>query len=230
MNLAFAGRLCGAAFWLTIAALLAGPQARASDKSDAEALAENARVTIQAFAQNPDFASLKSALGRARAVLIFPEVLKAGLLLGGFGGSGVLLARDQATGAWHGPAFYTMGGASFGLQAGASAAEIVMVVGSQKALDSLYTNKLKLGGDASVALGPKGMGTGAAIDADFVVYAKTRGVFAGLAVDGSVMDVRDTLNAAYYGRPASPLEILVRKTVSRADAAALQSAVAAAAR
>lgn len=209
---------------VTILALLANPSARASDRSDA--LAEKARVTILDFANSKDYASLKSALGQAKAVLIFPNVLKAGFVLGGSGGSGVLMARDETTGGWRGPAFYTMGSASLGFQAGASSAEVVMVVRSQKALESLYSNKLKLGGDASVALGPKGVGTGAAIDADFVVYAKAKGVFAGVAVDGAVLDVRDSLNAAYYGKPASPVDILAKKVVSRAESAGLESALA----
>ena len=109
-------------------------------------------------------------------------------------------------------------------------AEMVMVVNSQKALESLYSNKLKLGGDASAALGPKGMGTGAAVNADFVVYAKVKGAFAGVAVDGSVLDVRQTLNSAFYGKEASPVDILVKRTVSSPAADPLQAAVAAAAK
>lgn len=227
MNITMTRRGARTLAW-ALAALLGSAVAMASDKSEAEALAEKARMTIQEFAASKDYASLKPALGQAKAVLIFPNVLKAGFLLGGSGGSGVLMARDESTGGWRGPAFYTMGAASLGLQAGASSAEVVMVVHSQKALESLYSNKLKLGGDASVALGPKGVGTGAAIDTDFVVYAKVKGVFAGVAVDGSVLDARDSLNAAYYGKPATPADILVRKSVSRAESSGLESALAAA--
>lgn len=210
------------AFTLACASL----SARASDKSDAAALVDKSRLTIQEFSQNKDFVSLKSALGQAKAVLIFPQVLKAGFVLGGSGGSGVLLVRDASSNQWAGPAFYTMGSASLGLQAGASSAEMVMLVNSQKALDSLFTNKIKLGGDASVALGPKGVGTGASVTADFVVYSKVKGAFAGVAVDGSLLDVRDSLNAAYYGKPVTPVDILVKKDVSNSAAAGLQAAVA----
>lgn len=210
--------------------LLGTRMAWASDKSDAMALAERARLTVQAFDRHPDFASMKPALARARAVLVFPQVVKAGFLIGGSGGTGVLMVRAADTGHWIGPAFYTMGGASFGLQAGASSAQVLMVLQGQKALDSLFSNTVRLGGDVSVALGPKGLGTGVALDADFVVYAKAKGAFAGLAVDGSVLDVRDTLNAAYYGRAVTPVDILVRQTVSRAESAGLQAALADAAR
>lgn len=219
-----------AALVLAFVGSLAGWPAGASDKSDADALVDKARATVQEFSRSEDFASLRPALAKAKGVLVFPQVLKAGFVLGGSGGSGVLLVRDEATGRWSQPAFYTMGGASLGLQAGASSAEVLMVVRSQKALDSMHTNKLKLGGDASVALGSKGVGTGAAIDADFIVYAKVKGAFAGLAVDGSVLDVRESLNAAYYGKATTPVDILVRKTARNAGAAGLQAALADAAK
>ncbi len=215
---------------ITFALCCVSLPARASDKSEAESLVAKSRTTIQALANDPDFAAMKSALAHAKAVLIFPQVLRAGFVLGGSGGSGVLLARDASTGAWIGPAFYTMGSASIGLQAGASSAEMVMVVNSQKALDSLHTNKLKLGADASAALGPKGVQKGAAVNADFIVYSKVKGAFAGVAVDGSVLDVRQTLNTAYYGPTATPIEILVKRSVNNPDAAMLQAAVAEAAK
>jgi lipid-binding SYLF domain-containing protein len=123
-----------------------------------------------------------------------------------------------------------MGSASIGFQAGAQAAEMVMVVTSQKALDSLYTNKVNLGGDASVALASKGAGRGASITADFIVYSKVKGAFAGVSVDGSVLDVRQGLNGGYYGQPVTPLDILVKRTVSSADSTLLQAAVADAAK
>jgi lipid-binding SYLF domain-containing protein len=200
--------------------------ALASDASEASALVDKAKITINGLAANKDFSGMQSALAQAKAVLIFPQILKAGFILGGSGGSGVLLVRDEKSGHWGCPAFYTMGTASLGLQAGASAAEVVMVVHSQKALDSLYASKLKLGADASVAVGPKGIGTGASVTADFIVYSQSKGAFAGLAVDGSVLDVRDSLNAAYYGKPVTPLEILVKQEVSNPASAGLQAALA----
>jgi lipid-binding SYLF domain-containing protein len=216
-------RFVGLAFALTL-----GAAANASDRANADALVERARATIEEFSRGNEFATLGPALRHSRAVLIFPRLVRAGFVLGGSGGSGVLLVRDETSGRWRGPAFYTMGSASLGLQAGASTAEVVMVVGSQKALDSLYTNKLKLGGDASVAIGPKGVGTGASASADFIVYAKVRGAFAGVSVDGAILDVREALNAAYYGKPATPVDILVRRTVNNEGARRLHRALEAA--
>jgi len=210
---------------LVLAAAFGSPSARADAASDAAALVQKSQATITAFATHNDFPTLRPALAKARAVLIFPSVVKAGFVLGGSGGSGVLLVHDISAGRWLGPAFYTMGAASIGLQAGVSAAEVVMVVQSQKALDSLYTNKLKLGGDASIAVGPKGAGAGASLTADFVVYSTAKGVYAGLSLEGSVLDVRQALNEAYYGRPVAPVDILVKRSVHNPAADGLRVAV-----
>ena len=199
--------------------------ARASDASDAKDLVLKAQATIEQFGRNDDFPTFSPALAKARGVLIFPQVLKAGFILGGSGGSGVLLMRDVKSGKWIGPAFYTMGSASLGFQAGASSAEVVMIVNTQKGLDSLFSNKVKLGGDASVAIGPKGTGTGIALDSDFVAYSTVKGAFAGLAIDGSVLDVRGALNSAYYGKKVTPAEILAKRAPVKPEAAALQAEV-----
>jgi lipid-binding SYLF domain-containing protein len=212
-----------AAFALAAAAV--GSPARASDAAEAAELAQQAQTTIAEFGANKDFPTFSPTLAKAKAVLIFPKVLKAGFVLGGSGGNGVLLVRDAKSGGWVGPAFYTMGSASLGFQAGASSAEVVMIINSQKSLDSLYSNKVKLGGDASAAIGPKGVGTGTALNADFIVYSTVKGAFAGMAVDGSVLDVRHSLNNGYYGTKATPVEILVKQEHKKPEAAALQAAV-----
>ena len=215
----------GAAIAMAATAFIGVP-AHASDASDAKELAEKAALTVSSFANDKDFASVGSALAKAKAVLIFPQVLKAGFILGGSGGSGVLMVRDEKSGKWVGPAFYTIGAASLGFQAGASSAEMLMLINTPKALDSLYSNKLKLGVDGSVAAGPKGAGTGAALSTDFVVYAKVKGAYAGMSVDGSVLDVRDKLNNAYYGKPVTPADILVKREASSPAAAPLQESLA----
>ena len=208
----------------------ANPAARASDKTEAAELVAQSRDTLRSLVNDRDFVSMKSALAQAKGVLIFPQVVKAGFILGGAGGTGVLLAREGGSSTWAGPAFYTMGSASLGLQAGAVSAEMVMLVNSQKALDSLRKNKVKLGADASVALGSMGVDKDKVLNTDFVVYSKVKGAFAGVAVDGSVLDVRESLNAAYYGKPATPDDIVFKRSVSNPDAVVLQNAVADAAK
>ena len=194
------------AFATILAAILlvaAAPRAMAADKEDAQGIVDNARVTLSGFMKDKDYAWLRQNIKKAKGVLIYPQVLKAGFILGGSGGTGVLLTRDSKTGEWSDPAFYTLGSVSFGLQIGGEAAEVVLLVMSQKGVDSLLTSKFKLGGDTSIALGPVGTGAKADITADFISFAKSKGLYAGLNLDGSYLDVRDSLNKAYYSKEAT---------------------------
>lgn len=198
----------------------------AADEGDAAQIVVAAEATVQAFATDPDFASLRAALPRAKGVLVFPEVLRAGFLLGGSGGNGVLMVRDARSGAWLGPAFYTIGSASLGLQVGASTAQMLMLVNNEKALDTLYGSRLKLGADASAAIGSQGVEKAVGVNTDITVYARVKGVFAGVAFDGAVLDARESLNKAFYERDASPVDILVRHTVRSAGGDGLRAKLA----
>lgn len=209
---------------LGLATATGSPHA-ATNAETAHATVKAAQATIHSFENNKTFTTFREALANAKGVLIFPKVLKAGFILGGAGGTGVLMVRDESTGHWVGPAFYTMSTASLGLQAGASSAEMVMIVQTQKALDSLYTNKIKLGGDASWAVWKEGMGTAASLGVDFIAYSAVKGAFAGVSIDGSVLDVRESLNHAFYGKPVTPADILVKRGVSSHGSAGLQDAL-----
>jgi lipid-binding SYLF domain-containing protein len=200
----------------------ATPGVMAADMEDAQGIVDKSRVTLSAFMRDKDHEWLRENIKKAKGVLIYPQVLKAGFVFGGSGGTGVLLAKDGTTGEWNGPAFYTLGSVSFGLQIGGEAAEVVVLVMSQKGVDALLTSKFKLGGDTSIALGPVGAGAKANITADFVSFAKSKGLYAGLNLDGSFIDVRDTLNKAYYAKEATPVDILVKKSVSNLEAAPLK--------
>jgi lipid-binding SYLF domain-containing protein len=119
---------------------------------------------------------------------------------------------------------------TFGLQIGAEAAEVIMLAMNQKALDSLLSSSVKLGGDASVAIGPigggaKGAVTIPAVTADFVSFTKAKGLYAGLNLDGSVLAVRDALNSAYYGKGVTPKDVIVTKDVSNPGANELRHAL-----
>jgi lipid-binding SYLF domain-containing protein len=115
-----------------------------------------------------------------------------------------------------------LGSVSFGLQIGGEAAEVVLLVMSQKGVDSLLTSKFKLGGDTSIALGPVGAGAKANITADFISFSKSKGLYAGLNLDGSYLSVRESLNKAYYGKEASPVDIIVKQSVSNPGAVPLR--------
>jgi len=204
--------------------------ASAADKAEAQSLIDKSKGTITDLMSNEAFSWLKGYLKTAKGVLIFPQVLKAGFFIGGSGGTGVLLVRDESTGTWSEPAFYTVGSVTFGLQIGGEAAEMVMVAMNQKALDSLLTSTVKLGGEASIAVGPIGGGAKGAmtipeVTADFVSFTKAKGLFAGLNLEGSVLEVRDGLNNAYYGKKVTPKDIIVRKEAANSGANELRSAL-----
>ena len=213
------------AFATILAALVliaAAPGAMAADKEDAQGIVDNARITLGSFMRDKEYDWLHENIKKAKGVVIYPSVLKAGFILGGSGGTGVLLVRDGKTGEWSDPAFYTLGSVSFGLQIGGEAAEVVLLVMSQKGVDSLLTSKFKLGGDTSIALGPVGAGAKSNITADFISFAKTKGLYAGLNLDGSYLSVRESLNKAYYGEAATPGDITVKRSVSNKGAAPLK--------
>lgn len=202
--------------------------AMASEKAEAQSLVDKSKGTLADLMSDEHFSWLRTYLKSARGVVIFPQVLKAGFFLGGSGGTGVLLVRNEATGTWSDPAFYTLGSVTFGLQIGGEAAEVVMVAVNQKAIDSLLSSSVKLGGDVSVALGPIGGGAKGAmtipeVTADFVSFTKTKGLYGGLNFEGAVMGVRESLNSSYYGKKVTPKDILIRKAVGGSGANELRS-------
>jgi lipid-binding SYLF domain-containing protein len=180
--------------------------------------------------RDSNYSWVRENINRAKGVLIFPQTLKGGFIFGGSGGTGVLLVRNEKTGNWSEPAFYTIGSATFGLQIGGEAAEIVILAMTQKAVDSLFSSSFKLGGDTSIALGPVGAGAKAnadipSITSDFIAFAKSKGLYAGLNLEGAVVAVRDSLNRAYYGKDVRPADIIVKHDVRNSRAAQLQEAL-----
>jgi lipid-binding SYLF domain-containing protein len=190
----------------------------ASESVKQQGTVDNALVTFRNFMADKDMGWLQKNLKDSKALLIIPNLLKAGFVWGGSGGNGVLVVRDEKTGEWSQPAFYSIGSVTFGLQIGGESAEVIMVVRTQKALDALYTTEFKLGGDTSIAAGPVGAGAKSAVKTDIVSFAKSKGLFAGLNLEGSMLKVSDDSNKAYYGQAVSPLDIIVKKTVSNPDA------------
>jgi lipid-binding SYLF domain-containing protein len=203
--------------------LTAMAPAMASDQGEAQGIVDKARVTFNAFMRDNNYGWLHEHLKEAKGLLIFPQVIKGGFFLGGSGGTGVLVVRNAKTGDWSEPAFYTIGSVSFGLQIGGEAAEVIMMAMSQKAIDSLFASSFKLGGDTSIALGPVGVGAKGNVTADFISFAKSKGLYAGLNLEGSVVDVRDGLNKAYYGKEVRPVEIVVEKKVSNKGSSELRT-------
>jgi lipid-binding SYLF domain-containing protein len=194
----------------------------ASESVKQQGTVDNALVTFRNFMVDKDMVWLQKNLKNSKAILIIPNLLKAGFVWGGSGGTGVLVVRDEKTGEWSQPAFYTIGSVTFGLQIGGESAEVIMVVRTQKALDALFTTEFKLGGDASIAAGSVGAGAKSAVKTDIVSFAKSKGLFAGLNLEGSMLKVSDDSNKAYYNQAVSPVDIIVKKTVSNPGSDALR--------
>ena len=144
---------------LVLAILACATAPRPSDQPLVQQLlVDESRVVVDTFAADPEMEWYREYLKDAKGVLIVPDLYKGAWFLGGSGGRGVLLVRDQKTGKWFGPAFYTMGSVSFGLQFGGQVSEVILMVMTQKGLEKLYSTSLKIGGDTSVAVGPLGAG------------------------------------------------------------------------
>ena len=200
----------------------------AADKAEAQSIVDKSKGTLTDLMNDEHYALLHKFLKSAKGVVIFPQVLKAGFILGGSGGTGVLLVHNETTGTWSNPAFYTLGSVTYGLQIGGEAAELVMVAVNQKAIDSLLSSSVKLGGDASIAIGPVGGGAKGAltvpeVTADFVSFAKSKGMYAGLNLEGTVIHVRDDLNSSYYGKEITPKDILTTKLADEPGADSLRA-------
>ena len=219
---------------LTLSALALGSaQAFASDtakdKAEAEKTVNGAVTVLKNFAADPNMTWYREHVVKAKAVLIIPTLVKAGFIFGGSGGRAVVVAHDAKSGRWASPAFYTLATASVGFQAGIAASENITLVMTQKGLNTLLAPSVKLGGDASVAAGPVGAGAASDVTTDFVAFARSKGVYGGVNLDGTVISVNNDWNTAYYGKSVLPPDVLVRGSASNKGAAKLLGAVAKAA-
>jgi SH3 domain-containing YSC84-like protein 1 len=144
----------------------------------------------------------ESMLANVHAVAIIPDVIKLGFVVGGQRGHGVVIIR-QPDGSWRAPVFVTITGGSIGWQVGAQATDFVLVFKSQKSVEGLMRGKFTLGADAAIAAGPVGRRAGAATDselkAEIYSYSRSRGLFAGVSLEGSALQIDDAANANYYG-------------------------------
>ncbi|MDP4856816.1 MAG: lipid-binding SYLF domain-containing protein [Desulfobacterales bacterium] len=193
-------------------------------------LVDQASLTINEFLNDQTMTYLRNNLRYAKGVLIMPSLFKAAFWIGGSGGRGLLMVRDPRTNDWSGPAFYTIGGGSVGVQFGASSSEVVMMVMTQSGIESLYTSTFKLGGGVSAVAGPVGIGAEGAtapnLSADFLSFARSKGVFIGAALDGAVISVSSDYNQVYYGQPVRPVDVFEKKDVHSPGADKLRAQLA----
>ena len=206
-------RLCSGAM---IAAAAIGFVANANAQGEQQVLIDQATTTLSNFMRDPEMKWLQQNIGRAKAVLISPEIVKAGFIVGGSGGRAVLVAKNG--GKWVGPAFYTLATASIGFQAGVAASEMVTLVMTDKGMNSMMASSFKFGGDASVAAGPVGAGAQSNVTADLIAFSRSKGVYGGLNLDGTVVSSNGDWDKAYYGKAVLPPDILMKSAASNKGA------------
>lgn len=190
-----------AAFALT---LLSGPAFAGQPEDDR---ARNAVRVLAEIQKIPEQSIPDKLLDEARAVIVIPDTIKAGLVIGGRHGRGVMSVKT-ANGTWSSPVFVSLTGASIGFQVGVQSSDVVLVIRNDRSLDNIVNGKFTLGADASVAAGPVGRNAAAATDgqlkAEIWSWSRARGLFAGVALDGAVLQIDDKANAAAYGPGITP--------------------------
>jgi len=203
----------GFVLFISFAAMLFSNGALYADpKPELDARILEAKKVMTEIMSTPDQSIPEELLAKCKAIAIYPSVLKAGFIFGGRFGKGVVLRRNEATGQWGPTAFSTIGGGSWGLQIGADATDLILVVMNGRGLDGLLQSNFTMGTDVGVAAGPVGRSSEAATDltltSGILSYSRSRGLFAGMAIQGAVLTEDNNSNSAYYGKPTTSREIL----------------------
>lgn len=180
-------------------------------------------TTLKQSLEMPDSRIPKDLLQRCRGLAIFPGVLNLGALIGVSFGSGIVMRRDENTGAWSYPVFFRIRQGSFGFQMGAQSIDLVLLMMSEKTIQKLLEEKLILGMDASVSAGPVGREAGAdtnwSMDSGILSYSRSKGLFVGLALSGSILEPDNKSNQAYHGTETSVQDALYENKGVLSDSA-----------
>ena len=206
------------------------PNAATAQTEGAE-LVTKSQFAVQNIVKDPDVGpTVRKLMKDAKAVMIFPNILKAAFFFGGEGGSGVLLARGE-NGNWSYPAFYTLGAASFGIQIGGQSSEVMLLIMTNKGISSVVNNEVKLGADISVAAGPIGVGAEAStttnLGADIYSFSRNQGAYLGASFEGAVIHPRQEWNTEFYKTGlAKPQAIIFDGKFANAKANSLRESLA----
>jgi len=191
--------------------LVSSSQAWADNlKDDAEVIVDKARLVIEDVRTAPDSGAAYDLIRQSAGVVIIPDMFKGGFVVGGSYGKGVVVARKD--GKWSGPSFVYIGAGSVGFQIGAQLTDLILVVIGQNTMDSFLRSSFKLGADAAIAVGPVGAQATAATDillkGGIYSYSRSKGLFAGVSLEGAGMGTEYDLNRAYYQTTSNPKDIL----------------------
>jgi lipid-binding SYLF domain-containing protein len=210
-------------FLLSVTALATLAPGLAWANTQQQRVVDKARLVVEAFLDDPNFAKMRVYVQNAYGVLIFPDLLKGGFFIGAEHGTGVLLARDPQSGAWSDPAFFELWSGSFGLQFGGQTSDAVFTLMNEGAIQKLLSSRFKLGADASVAIGELGAGVGAGTTVQFgedvYAFARNKGLYGGLALDGTYAKPLDNWNAIFYGQPLTATDVVQRRVVGNTPGA-----------
>jgi len=186
------------------------PVAAFADSS--QHLVDSATLSLEDMMGGTEGTQAQDFLRKARAVVVCPNVFRAGFIIGGEGGGCVMLARD-ASGGWSDPAFYNMGSGSFGFQAGVQSAEVMMIIMTQGGLNALLNSQFKFGADAGLTVATLGAGVNGsmstALNADIISFSKSEGLYGGVSLQGSVFSSDTGADANYYGTAYDARQIVV---------------------
>jgi len=217
-----------AVLFLTLSAWMGTNSVFADDREQRD-LVDQSRMTLANFLADSSMTWFREHIQDAKGLFIVPQYMKGALIYGAAGGSGIFVAKDEKTGEWSEPAFFTMGAASFGFQFGAQMSEVVLLVLTQRGVDSLLLGNFKLGADGSVAVGPVGAGISGAttpnLSADLLSFVRAKGLFAGVSLEGAVLISRDEWSRAYYGKPVTPTDIVIRREVKNPHSETLRGEI-----
>lgn len=200
-------------FRAALLATLLGVAAPAYAQQEQQTLVDRSALAVQEVMTSGDRPQdAQDFLRRSRAVLVCPRIFRAGFIIGGEGGSCVLVGRDGA-GSWSSPAFYRMGAGSIGLQIGVQDATVMMMVMTDRGLNALMNSQFTFGAEAAISVATIGGSiqgaTTSAAGADIVAVARSRGLFAGMSLQGSILTYLTDYAQAYYGRDVSARQIVV---------------------
>ncbi len=202
---------------LLVAGLLLSPPAQSSEL---DKKLDEATEVVNTFHAIPEQGIPTALLKRAYAIAVIPDMIKAGFVVAGRHGRGVISTRTDT--GWSDPAFIKLTGGSIGWQAGVQAADLVLVFTNKRGVENLSRGKFTLGADAAVAAGPLGRNTSAATDhrlkAEVYSYSRARGLFAGVSIQGASLRMDHNANASYYVRPGiTPDEIFAGEVAARPE-------------